>query len=60
MQSAGVVLAAMLAVFAAPALAAGRAEKPIEIRVVVITTWEVIQGDKDFGESSTPGETSGR
>jgi purine nucleoside permease len=30
------------------AAAAGRAEKPIEVRVVVITTWEVIRGGKDY------------
>jgi purine nucleoside permease len=42
------VLAAMLALFAAPALAGPRAAKPIEVRVVVITTWEVIRGGRDY------------
>jgi purine nucleoside permease len=44
-------IVAYIAVFAAmiagPAAAAGT-PKPIEIRVVVITTWEVIRGGKDF------------
>ena len=42
------VAAGLLAMIAAPALAAGRAAKPIEVRVVVITTWEVILGGKDY------------
>jgi purine nucleoside permease len=44
-RGAVVVLTAMLALVAAPA---GAAARPIEVRVVVITTWEVIRGGKDF------------
>jgi purine nucleoside permease len=41
-------VAILAALAAGPAAAAGRAEKPIEIRVVVITTWEVIRDGKDY------------
>src|ERR1700722_16186186 len=41
-------VAILAALAAGPAAAAGRAEKPIEVRVVVITTWEVIRGGKDY------------
>ncbi|MDB5482346.1 MAG: purine nucleoside permease [Caulobacteraceae bacterium] len=41
-------LAALCTLIAVPAGAAGRAAKPIEVRVVVITTWEVIRDGKDL------------
>jgi purine nucleoside permease len=41
--------ASLLAAFVMLAAGAARAqEKPIEIRVVVVTTWEVFRGEKDF------------
>ena len=42
------MVAAALLAMTAPAHAAGGAVKPIEVRVVVITTWEVILGGKDY------------
>ncbi|HLZ83132.1 MAG TPA: purine nucleoside permease [Caulobacteraceae bacterium] len=41
-------VAILAALVARPAAAAPRTEKPIEVRVVVITTWEVIRGGKDY------------
>jgi purine nucleoside permease len=41
-------VAVLSAIIAGPAAAAGPTGKPIEIRVVVITTWEVIRGGKDY------------
>jgi purine nucleoside permease len=41
-------LAALAVLIAVPARAADHAAKPIEIRVVVITTWEVIRDGKDL------------
>jgi purine nucleoside permease len=48
MRKAWMVLVALLALVAVPALATGREGKPIEVRVVVITTWEVVRDGKDY------------
>jgi purine nucleoside permease len=48
MKPVAVLLAVLLGLMAAPAWAAGRPVRPIEIRVVVVTTWEVIRGGHDL------------
>jgi purine nucleoside permease len=46
-------LIALAALLLAPPAAAAPARRPIEVRVVVVTTWEVVVGGKDrFGELS--------
>ena len=48
MRALFLTMVSALAVLSAPAAAAGRAPQPMEVRVVVITTWEVIRGGKDL------------